>query len=328
MGDLLALAALVLFAGNVLLVRTASPRLGQQVGFLIGLLGNVVFGAVLVLGQRLVTGRPWDLHWGAIAVFATAGIFASYLGRRWFFRSVETIGPSRASALQITNPMFALLLGWVFLDEHLGPVDLVLMALVLVGLYFTSRVPAKEEPDAGEANERGVLVVAEGVSGAPAPRSAAVRGVRVGGAGIPRRELGLALFSAATYAVGNVLRSAGVHRWDEPVIGGFLGALTGTLAYLTLHTSVRRLWPDVRAADKVGVRLWMLSGVLTVTAQICVIASTSYIPVALAVVISSALPVIVVPVSVFLLGNRERITGQTVAGTSMVLVGVAALLLH
>ncbi len=327
MGNLLALTALVLFAGNVLLVRAAAPRLGQQVGFLIALVGNVVFGAVLVLGQRLVTGRPWDLHWGALGIFALAGIFASYLGRRWFFRSVETIGPSRASALQITNPMFALLLGWLFLSEHVGPLDLALMALVLVGLYFTSRVPSREQPEA-EGGDGGVLVSAPGAARVAAAAQPTRRRPRVGGAGLPRRELGLALFSAATYAVGNVLRSAGVHRWDEPVIGGFLGAVTGTLAYLVLHTSVRRLWSDVRAADVVGVRLWTLSGVLTVTAQICVIASTSYIPVALAVVISSALPVIVVPVSVFLLGNRERITGQTVAGTGLVLVGVAALLLH
>ena len=44
---------------------------------------------------------------GAFWTFALAGIFANYLGRRGSFRSVETLGPSRASAVQITNPMFA-----------------------------------------------------------------------------------------------------------------------------------------------------------------------------------------------------------------------------
>lgn len=320
MGESLALLALLLFSANALLVSVVSPRLGQEIGFLLALGANVVFSGLVVAFQRLVATEPFVVQWDAFAMFAVGGLFASYLGRRLFFLSVHAIGPSRATSLQITNPVFAGIISWILLGERLGADALGFILAVLVGLYLTTRIRAEQPAP---------VPVAAGDSSMAPPSGEEPVGTAAGkkfGA-LPTREIALALTGAFSYAVGNVVRSSGVREWNEPVLGGFVGAVAGTLAYLLLHTKVRSLVARVRAADRLGVYLWCLSGVLTISAQISLIASTRHIPIAVAVVVAAALPVIVIPMSVVFLHNREAVTGRTVVGGLLILGGVAGLLL-
>ena len=321
MGEGLALLALLLFSANALLVSIVSPRLGQEIGFLLALGANVVFSGLVLLIQRIVASGPFVVQWDAFAMFAIGGLFTSYLGRRLFFLSVHAIGPSRATSLQITNPVFAGIISWIFLGETLGVDAVGFILAVIIGLYLTTRVRA-ERPTAGPVPAGDMPVPPHGgTEPPPEPRPGKNFGA------LPTREIALALTGAFAYGVGNVIRSSGVREWNEPVLGGFVGAVAGTLAYLLLHTKMRSLVAQVREADRLGVYLWCLSGVLTISAQVALIASTRYIPIAVAVVVAAALPVIVIPVSVLLLHNREAVTGRTVVGGLLILGGVAGLLL-
>ncbi|MGH8891989.1 MAG: EamA family transporter [Actinomycetes bacterium] len=316
MGEALALLSLVLFSSNALLVSVAARRLGQNVGFLLALGTNVLFSGLLVLGQLVVLGRGLDVQWVPLLMFAIGGLFTSYLGRRLFFLSVQSIGPSRATSLQITNPVFAGIISWAFLGEVLGASSIAFIAAVVVGLYLTTRVPVARKVPIGVGAGPGTEL----------PDTA--RDPSSGGfVGLPTREVAFALIGAFSYAVGNVVRSSGVREWNEPVLGGFVGAVAGTLAYLLLHTKVRSLVDAVRKADRTGVWLWSLSGVLTISAQVSLMAATRHIPIAVGVVVAAALPVIVIPVSVILMKNTEAVTGRTVAGGLLILAGVAGLLL-
>lgn len=314
MGEALALLALLLFSGNAVLVSVVSPRLGQDIGFLLALGTNVLFAGLLLAGQWVFWTTPSGFDRSAFALFAAGGFFTTYLGRRLFFLTVHSIGPSRATSLQITNPVWAGLISWVFLGETLGPAAVAFVLAVIVGLWLTTRVRRPSPvtavgPDPGQ------------VPDGPASTAEDHRG------GLPGREVAIALAGALAYGIGNVLRSSGVRDWDEPVLGGFVGALAGLLAYVLLHVKVRTVLERVRDAERAAVWLWGLSGVLTVSAQIATIAATRTIPIAVAVVISAALPVIVIPVSVLFLHNREAVTGRTVAGGLLILGGVAGLLL-
>ncbi len=288
MGDLFAVLALLLFAANAFVVRAAAAHLGQRTGFLVALVANVVVGAVLVAGHLVVRSEPLRIDPLALAMFAVSGIFASYLGRRGYFRTVETIGPSRASAIQNSSPAFALLLGWLVLGETLGPAQLLCMAGVLAGLYLC--------------------------------------GARLAGGAVPWREIGIGVFSAAAYAVGNIVRGDALDRWSEPLLGALAGAVTATVVYGLLH-------PPARAADsglrrpRRGLVLWSLSGALTIGGQAAVIASTGYLPVSVAVAISAATPMVVIPVSVLLFANREKVRPRTVAGAVLIAGGVVGLVL-
>ena len=296
MGDALALGALAFFSCNVFIVRAASARLEQGLGFLIALAANVVVVGLAVLHQVVVSGvRPATSS--AVLLFMVAGVLSSYLGRQGYFRSVETMGPSRAAGFQVTNPVFALVFAWLFLRETLSPLALGALAVVVLGLLLTSQVP-------GDGT---------------APRAMWHT--------LPLALVVPALGAAGCYGLGNVARGAAVDDWREPLVGGFLGAVTGILAYLLVEVPVRRLVADLRSADRRGVWLWALAGAVTIAGQVAVIAATTYIPIAVAVAISSAMPIVVIPVSVLLLHNAERVTRRTVAGAALVVGGVGVMVL-
>jgi drug/metabolite transporter (DMT)-like permease len=297
-GELLALVSLLLFSSNALLLGPAIRRLPQDLGFLVALASNVAVGVLVVLGQYLLFGAGAPLEWDAFWMFVLGGLLTSYLGRWFYTRSVVAIGPTRASAVQITNPFFAGVFAWVLLDESLPPTAVLCGLAVLVGLNLTARRRAEPPPALGE------------------PR----------GRSVPLTQLWIGLLGALAYGIGNVARGAGVRDWEAPIVGSLIGAVVGLVAYALVHTDLRKLRSAVRGADPIGLRLWLLSGVLTIGAQTCQIAATQYIPVAIAVVISVAVPVVVLPVSVVFL-RREAIGFSTTAGVLLILGGVAGLVL-
>ncbi|PZF79599.1 DMT family transporter, partial [Jiangella anatolica] len=139
MGDALALVALLLFAANAFVVRAASRRLEQGLGFLVSLVTNLVVGAGLLAGQLLLRSSPLRIDWPAAGMFLLAGVFSAYLGRRGYFASVETLGPSRASAIQAANPMFTMIFAWVLIGQALGPADVAAILVIVLGVYLANR---------------------------------------------------------------------------------------------------------------------------------------------------------------------------------------------
>ena len=299
-GELLAILALLLFSGNALLVGPAIRRVSQDLGFLVSLASNVVLASLVVLAQYVVLGGPGSPpEWDAIGMFAVGGLLTSYLGRWFWTRSIVRIGPTRASAIQVTNPFFAGLFAWILLDESLPPVAILCGLAVLAGLKLASRRRAGAEP---------------------------LRAERAGRS-FPLADLGVGLLGALAYGLGNVARGAGVRDWEAPIVGSFIGALVGLLAYAAVSTDLRKVASAVRGADRIGRRLWLLSGALTIAAQTAQIAATQYIPVAVAVVISVAVPVVVLPVSVLFLRRSEAIGWSTASGVLLMLGGVVGLVL-
>lgn len=300
MGSLLALSALVLFASNAFIVRAASRRLEQGLGFLIVLTANVAFSGLFALALVIARGGISRPPVSAVVLFLTAGVLSTYLGRRGYFKSVELMGPSRASAVQVTNPVFAAAFAWVLLDERLGLLDVVSMAVVLVGLLLSSQIP--------RTNSSGEL--------------------SVGMMRMPPSVLVPALIASVCYALGNVARGGAVHAWNEAVIGGFLGALSGIAAYVLFHVSLAKVAAGVRAADRRGVAMWALAGTVTMAGQIAVIAAAAHIPVAIAVAISAATPVLVIPIGVVFLRNAELVRVRTALGALLIVGGVVGLVLR
>ena len=299
MGELLAIASCLLFAVNVIVIGPASRRMPQDLGFLLALTGNVAVAAVVVTVQYVVSS-PGAVQWDALGMFALGGLLTSYLGRWFFWRAVTTVGPTRASALQSTNPFFTGIAAWILLGETLPPEAILCGLSILAGLYLTSRRTVSARPAAAE---------------------------RMGSRSIPLAEIGLSLVGAAAYGLGNVARGAAVRDWEAPIVGGLAGAAAGLLLYLVANTDLRKLLPAVRAADPAGRRLWLYSGALSIAAQTCLIAASLYIPVAVGVVISSATPLVLLPISVLFLRRTEAVGPVTGLGALLILIGVAGLVL-
>lgn len=308
MGELLSVSALLFFSFNIVLTKVAADRLDIGLGFLIALVFNILFALALLAGQLLLSGE--GLAWSSrgFTLFLLAGFFSTYLGRWFFYDSVRRLGPARASTFQVSNPMFTVLFSWALLEEALNGLDLLAILAVLAGLYVVSSGSTTwsplAPPDPGAsltAGDRFKQLMASGVL--------------------------LALFGSLAYAIGNIVRGVAVRDWNEPIAGALLGALLGLTLHLLLNTRAADLPERLVGADRGGMYLFAISGLLTMAGQVCVISAMWYIPVSVANLITLSTPAAVTPLSLILLKNQESITLRTVLGIVMVLTGITALVL-
>ena len=299
MGELLAITALLMFSANIIVTNIAAKQLSIKAGYLISVLSNIAFAAVLFCGRLLFS--PAELKWHAAAffLFLAGGFFATFLGRYWFFMSIPLLGPAKASAFQLCNPLFTFIIAWFFLDEKISGLDLVWMACMLAGLGLASYVPESGRHDAAGQAAGGSLY----------------RGVVV------------ALLGALAYAIGNVFRGSAVDLWNEPILGALIGAAVGAALHLALNREARRLFRSGARIGGKATALYILSGMLTVSAQSCLMASMYFMPVSIANLITLSTPVIVTPVSYFLLKNAEKLSWVSVLGIFMALFGIIMIIL-
>jgi drug/metabolite transporter (DMT)-like permease len=316
-GELLAVSALVMFSLSIILTKVASARVSLDLGFLVAVTVNVMFASILVAGQSALRPEPLQVDVSALLLFSLAGFFSTYLGRWFLYDSVVKLGPSRASAFQTSNPAFTVVIAWLVLGERLGSMDIAAMLIILVGLYLTSRrspqrelAPTNHQPLAQEAPH-----VEQGLSGLHRRFPILESGVL------------LALLGALAYAMSNVLRGAAIENWNEPLVGALAGAIVGLVFYIALGSAARRFLNSVGSLDRKGLCMYAVSGLLTISAQTCMIASMRYLPVSIATVITLSTPVLVIPVGFFLLKNREGITLWTILGSIAVLAGIGTILL-
>ncbi len=296
MGIAYSLAAMLCFAANILITRYALARMPLDAGFLVVLAVNILFPSLLFGFELAVRAAPWRWDWDAAFLFAVGGVIGTFVGRRMLFDAVRLLGPARASVFHSTAPLFALIGAWLIASERLGGYELTIMLVILVGLLFTQ--------------PRATYVAAN-------PDSAALRlGMLAGFAAV------------AGFGTSNVFRGIAVRVWDEAVLGAVIASVTA-LAFQLVAT---RGWPAIvqqlRAADRTGYLLYIGCGVSTSMGAIFLALAMQHMEIALAVLVVHTTPLVIFPVSVFLLGNREGLTGRTLAGALLVLAGIALLALR
>ncbi|MFE4242267.1 DMT family transporter [Peribacillus butanolivorans] len=312
MGEMLALLSMILFSANIILTKLAIARLNLNLGFLISVAVNVLFAFFLFFIQ-IIFFDAGDLAWHTkgFFLFLIAGFFGTYLGRWFFFETIAKLGPTRASAFQVTNPIFTTIIAWLFLKEQLNSRDLSSILLILFGLLLVSYIPQRSKNEI--AKKRKVI------NFQPFPE--------LSFKGLVQSGILVALLSSLAYAIGNVIRGAAILNWDQPILGGALGALLGFVLHVATSKSKRNFWRQFKEADITGVWLYVISGIITISAQISVIASMRYIPISVANLITLSTPILVTPVSYFLFKNQEGITYQTLIGIGLVLSGLVFIVL-
>jgi drug/metabolite transporter (DMT)-like permease len=295
MGVGYALLAMLSFATNIVITRFAVARLPVEAGFFIVLATNVLFPAAIFGAELAAREAPYRWNWTGAWMFAVGGVVGTFLGRRFLFDTVKLLGPSRASVFHSTAPAFALIAAWLLAGEILGPYEIALMAAVWVGLWLT-------QPRAGSSH-------------ALAPE-------------LLRKGFIAGLLTVAGFGFGNVIRGIAMRQWEEAA----LGTVIASLAALACQVVVTRNWPRIvqqlRAADRTAVLLYIGCGVFTSLGSIFISLAMTRIEIALAVLVVHTTPLVIFPVSVWLLKNREELTPRTVTGALIVLAGIALLLLR
>ena len=312
LGIALAVAALCMFATNVVMTRYAMARLRLDVGFLIAVSVNVAFAFVAFAVELWLRRSPLGFDLPGFFLFVLAGAFTTYLGRYFFFETVARLGPARASTFQISSPMFTALIAWLFLGERLSIAVVVSMLVVIFGLYLAGQSTRKAAEPLRDANKQRRKVHAVGEFATSLVPTGLLLGVG----------------SAMAYALGNVVRGAAIHRWREPILGALLGAVCGVILHVISSRATRSVIASIRTANRAGVALYAAGGVLTISAQILTIASMSYIPVSVAALITLCTPLIVIPVSHWLFRSEDPVTMRVVAGSALALAGIAVIVLR
>src|SRR6266581_2274514 len=103
---------------------------------------SLTLSAVALLPAVFVS-PPHAITASALWAIAVLGVVCTAAGLVVFFQLIAEAGPSRASVITYINPLVAVLLGVVVLDEHLGPMSVAGLVLILGGSWLSTggRVP-------------------------------------------------------------------------------------------------------------------------------------------------------------------------------------------
>jgi drug/metabolite transporter (DMT)-like permease len=134
LGAVLVLVATLCYATATIVVNRGLGDL-DPLGPIAGSLGaaTVVLAPVALVAPP--DGRPPADALGALAVL---GVVCTALGLVLFFRLVIEAGPSRASVITYVNPLVAVVLGVLVLDERLGLMSVVGLLAILGGSWLST----------------------------------------------------------------------------------------------------------------------------------------------------------------------------------------------
>lgn len=137
-GDLLVILSMAVWSVYTILLRRRPTGL-NTLSFLFVLavigdlcmlpfwLGEMAFGRMIV----------WSSE--TLAALVAIALFSSILAYLFWNRGVAEVGANVAGLFLHLMPVYGVLLAWVFLDERLAPYHVAGIALILMGIWITSR---------------------------------------------------------------------------------------------------------------------------------------------------------------------------------------------
>lgn len=98
-----------------------------------------ITGVVMTtLGLSLGELPRWNWEPSAIAALIYLIVFGSCIAYGAYFWLVHEVTPAILGTYAYVNPAIAVLLGWIILDEHLGPIQVCGTAVILAGVLLVS----------------------------------------------------------------------------------------------------------------------------------------------------------------------------------------------
>jgi drug/metabolite transporter (DMT)-like permease len=148
-GDLLIVVAMLMWSVYTIGLRWRPVGLSTLTFlFVIACVGDL---AVLPLYlAEMVLGASVTFSWLNLAAILAVSLFSSVLAYVFWNRGVEQVGANVAGLFVHLMPVFGTILAWILLDERLRVFHIAGIALILSGIYVTSRAAAPPVPAAPE----------------------------------------------------------------------------------------------------------------------------------------------------------------------------------
>ena len=224
-----------------------------------------------------------------------SGVIGLSLGDAWWFKSLVLVGPRLGSLLLSLAPIFGAVIAWVFFNETLSLLQILVILLALAGIAWVV-VSHREESDSPKEHTRQGIV--------------------------------FGILSALGQAVGFVLSKQSMEGNFPPFQANAIRMLAAAIfvwVWALVDGQARATIVNVRAQPK---SLWLLAlgsligPVLGVSASLLAVQHTK---IGVASTLMALPPVIVLPVSYFIF--KEKVGWQGIAGTLLAIAGVAVLFL-
>lgn len=260
--------------------------------------GNALQASLVVVvvdttlyGLALLATEPDPFAGLAVAdllVFGVAGVVGTSLGRIAVFAGVKRVGAAINSAAVSTRPLFATALAVGFLGESVTLTTGVGVVVLVAGLFVLSTARG------GDLS------------------------------GWEPRDILFPVGAAAFFAVGNVLRRFGLQATAastlEAVAVNEAAALVGLLAFVLALRG-----PEAFRAPRKTYAYFAASGTMTAVALLALFAAFAHPAGKVAIVdpLAATAPLFTVVFAAALLRDVERVSRGVVAGSALIVVGVA-----
>jgi drug/metabolite transporter (DMT)-like permease len=293
LGDALALGSASCFAlSNIAISRGARPGSGDNGAFVSLLLTSLIAGAGWIAMGVARGFEPVTVR--ALLWFAGAGVFTAFIGRVFFYASVQHLGAMRSAAMKRLNPFFAVVLGVLVLGESLtGGMGI---GLALIAASFAVLVAGGRSGHGGEGTWRTRVLNAGYVYGP---------------------------VSALGYSTGYLLRKMGLAEAHDALLGAAVGCIVGALLFVATAAFSREYDSAVRAtfARPNG---WLIgAGVMSSFGQILYFAALGESPMSRVALISSVEVFVTLFLGAVVLRRRETLTPALVVAAVLGFAGTA-----
>lgn len=293
MGEWLALGAALCFSVANVAVMRGARRGGDDNGAFLSLLLTVGLSGA---GWLLADPRDTEITPSGLAWLAAAGVFTAFVGRVFLYASIQRLGAMRAAAVKRLNPVFAVLLGLVVLGESLSGDMAWGAALIVTSFAVLVRAQWRAGPGDDPA--------AAGASG-PAARAGYLYGS----------------MSALGYALGYLLRKAGLQETPDPFFGALIGSAVGVLMFVAA-AALRPSYRRAVAATFGPPNGWLWgAGIMSSAGQILTFAALAASPMSRVALVISMEVFVTIGLSVLFFG--ERLTPRVAAAALLGFAGTA-----
>jgi len=144
-GDLLVILSMAMWSVYTICLRWRPPGLHLlSFLFVIAVVGDLcmlpLFLGELAFGRHMVVTLP------NVAALVSVSLFSSVLAYIFWNHGVEQVGANVAGLFVHLMPVFGVVLAWLFLGEQLARYHVTGIALILTGIWITSRLGRRPVP--------------------------------------------------------------------------------------------------------------------------------------------------------------------------------------
>jgi drug/metabolite transporter (DMT)-like permease len=111
----------------------------------------MMFGGAMLLVLAAFKGDFHEVHWdkNGLISFVYLTLFGAMLGYACYMHALAKLPSSLVSLYAYINPVIAVWLGWVILDENVSRSTVVATAVILAGMWLVKRksLTARAEKD-------------------------------------------------------------------------------------------------------------------------------------------------------------------------------------